>query len=200
MSWLDSTVDNAKDLNASELRLREAFRGHEVAAPAELEGQVFNALDASSAGSGWSMAGKVVAAAVVLGGLVWLGTQEVLVDEAPAAEPTPSTVVTEVDAAAIMNDDVAIEGDPVLDPSSEVVDGFVSPDGSAQVSTIVDAGMNQAREGIDVVEPLEGRMVPLQGLSADGMNQQSTIHKLQQETGASSTQTERLNATIEVKQ
>jgi hypothetical protein len=40
----------------------------------------------------------------------------------------------------------------------------------------------------------------LQGLSADGLNQKSVSHKLQQETGASSTQTERLNATIEVKQ
>ena len=200
MSWLNSTVDNAKDLNASELRLREAFRDHEVAAPAALEGQVFNALDASSAGSGWSMAGKVVAAAVVLGGLVWLGTQEVPVDEAPAAEPTPSTVVTAADPAAIMNDDVAIEGDPVLDPSSEVVDELVSPNGSAQVSTKIDAGTTQEEGAVNVAEPLQGRMVPLQGLSVDGMNQQPTIHKLQQETGASSTQTERLNATIEVKQ
>lgn len=193
MSWLDSTVDNAKDLNASELRLREAFRGHEVAAPAALEGQVFNALDASSAAARWSMAGKVVAAAVVLGGLVWFGTQEVPVDEAPAAEPMPSTVVTEVDADAIMNDDVAIQDAPVLDES-------VSSNGSAQVPAYVDSGTTQEGKGVDVAEPLEGRMVPLQGLSVDGMNQQSAIHKLQQETGASSTQTERLNATIEVKQ
>lgn len=193
MSWLDSTVDNAKDLNASELRLREAFRGQEVAAPAELEGQVFNALDASSAAARWSMAGKVVAAAVVLGGLVWLGTQEVPVDEAPAAEPMPATVVTEVDPAAIETNDVAIQDAPVLDES-------VSSNGSAQVPAYVDSGTTQEGKGVDVAEPLEGRMVPLQGLSIDGMNQQPTIHKLQQETGASSTQTERLNATIEVKQ
>lgn len=200
MSWLDSTVDNAKDLNASELRLREAFRGHEVAAPAALEGQVFNALDASSAGAKWSMAGKVVAAAVVLGGLVWLGTREVPVDEAPEAEPMPSTVVTAADPAAIVPDDVAKHDEPVLDASTQVLDESVSPNGSAQVSTKVDVGTTQEEGAVNVAEPLQGRMVPLQGLSVDGMNQQSVSQKLQQESGASSTQTERLNATIEVKQ
>ena len=200
MSWLDSTVDNAKDLNASEMRLREAFRGHEVAAPVELEGQVFNALDAPSAGTKWSTAGKAVAAAIVLGGLVWLGTQAVPVDEASMAEPVPSSVITEVDAAASVADEVAIEAEPVLDASTQVIDGVVSPDGAVQGSIDVEAGVNQVGTTVDVVEPLQGRMVPLQGLSADGMNQQAVGHKLQQETGASPSQTERLNATIEVKQ
>jgi hypothetical protein len=105
----------------------------------------------------------------------------------------PATVVTEVDPAAIVTDDVAIQDAPVFDES-------VSSNGSAQVPAYVDSGTTQEGKGVDVAEPLEGRMVPLQGLSVDGMNQQPTIHKLQQETGASSTQTERLNATIEVKQ
>jgi hypothetical protein len=214
MSWLDSTVDNAKDLNASEMRLREAFRGHEVDAPAELEGQVFNALDASSSGAAWTMAGKVVAAALVLGGLVWLGTQEVPVDEAPIAEPMPPTVISEADATAIMTDVVATQDESVLDASTQVIDGFVSPNGSAQDPAIVDAGATQEGAAVDSsvplqgrmvplqgrMVPLQGRMVPLQGLPADGMNQQSVSHKLQQVPGASSTQTERLNATIEVKQ
>jgi hypothetical protein len=200
MSWLDSTVDNAGDLSASEMRVREAFRGHEVAAPAKLEGQVFDALDASSEGARWSTAGKVAAAAVVLGGLVWLGTREVPVDEAYRAEPVPSSVVTELDASAGMSNDVANEAELHLDAAIEVSEAVVLPTGTVQGPSGAEAGVTQEGTTVEVAVPVQGRMVPLLGLSADGMNQQAVSQKLQQEKNAAAIQTERLNATIEVKQ
>ena len=167
----------------AEARVREALLSHDVPAPEGLEAAVFERLDGTPT-QVESSGGRRVAALALAGAVVaaaWMWTQDG-VDESPAKASAP----VEVTAPAPMGTEPVNESAAAVAPEEN--DGTVSVTTTTEKASVSDMSMS--------TEPLES-LTELEVSELEGGNEGE---RLPLKTDAVAPATQRLEATLEVKQ